>query len=225
MLWRALGYLESGFYIDIGAQHPVNDSVSMAFYEKGWRGVHVEPVRKYAELLAANRPDEAVLKVLISESPGSATFYEVEDTGLSTARRDIALEHMSNGFSVREYQVECMTLDQVFEQIGKREIQWLKIDVEGYEKQVLRGWKLSRIRPWIVVVEATYPNTQIDTFDEWEHLILEKNYVLVYLDGLNRFYLHKSRLELKPAFVYPPNVFDRFTKWSGEKVSDQVKPN
>jgi|SRR5262245_3315890 len=44
ILWRALKHVEKGFYIDIGAQDPVVDSVSLAFYEKGWRGVHVEPV-------------------------------------------------------------------------------------------------------------------------------------------------------------------------------------
>ena len=44
MLWRALGQIEHGFYIDIGAQDPIIDSVSLAFYEHGWRGIHVEPM-------------------------------------------------------------------------------------------------------------------------------------------------------------------------------------
>ena len=45
ILWRALKHVENGFYIDIGAQDPVIDSVSRGFYEKGWRGLHVEPTR------------------------------------------------------------------------------------------------------------------------------------------------------------------------------------
>ena len=44
MLYRALGKVERDFYIDIRAQHPEIDSVSKAFVDKGWRGVHVEPV-------------------------------------------------------------------------------------------------------------------------------------------------------------------------------------
>ena len=44
MLWRALGHVSNGFYIDVGAQHPIIDSVSKAFYEHGWRGVHVEAI-------------------------------------------------------------------------------------------------------------------------------------------------------------------------------------
>ena len=44
MLWRALSHVDCGFYIDIGAHHPTIDSVSLAFYERGWTGIDVEPV-------------------------------------------------------------------------------------------------------------------------------------------------------------------------------------
>jgi len=50
MLWRALKHVEKGFYVDIGAQDPLVDSVSLAFYEHGWRGVNVEPTQQYSEL-------------------------------------------------------------------------------------------------------------------------------------------------------------------------------
>lgn len=60
ILWRALRHVERGFYIDVGAQDPVVDSVSLAFYEKGWRGVHVEPIKKFAKKLRAARPEEEV---------------------------------------------------------------------------------------------------------------------------------------------------------------------
>ncbi|MDT9694257.1 hypothetical protein Q5762_39180, partial [Streptomyces sp. P9(2023)] len=55
MLWRALGHIENGFYVDIGAQHPTIDSVSKAFYERGWSGINVEPVDEYITLLQAER--------------------------------------------------------------------------------------------------------------------------------------------------------------------------
>ena len=51
MLWRAFSHIESGFYIDVGAQHPTIDSVSLAFYERGWTGIDIEPVPEYASLL------------------------------------------------------------------------------------------------------------------------------------------------------------------------------
>jgi hypothetical protein len=61
ILWRAFGKLGPGFYIDIGAQDPVVDSVSLGFYEQGWRGIHVEPNAHYANLMRRHRSDEVVI--------------------------------------------------------------------------------------------------------------------------------------------------------------------
>ena len=55
ILYRALGSIRNGFYIDVGAQHPEIDSVSKAFYDLGWRGVHVEPV-PYLSLIHISEP-------------------------------------------------------------------------------------------------------------------------------------------------------------------------
>lgn len=76
MLWRALGHIKNGFYIDIGAQDPINDSVSKAFYLKGWRGLHVEPATQYVEKLRADRSDEQVLQAAVSSESGEVKFLK-----------------------------------------------------------------------------------------------------------------------------------------------------
>jgi len=85
MLWRALGHVSNGTYVDVGAQHPRIDSVSRAFYERGWRGVHVEPVPAFAQLLREDRPDKTVLQVALGEREGVLELNVFADTGLSTA--------------------------------------------------------------------------------------------------------------------------------------------
>lgn len=67
MLWRALGSVGNGFFIDIGAQHPIKDSVSKIFSEHGWRGIHVEPVPEYANLLREDRPEDIVIQAAVSD--------------------------------------------------------------------------------------------------------------------------------------------------------------
>jgi FkbM family methyltransferase len=146
MLWRALGNVEKGQYIDIGAQDPVVDSVSLMFYERGWRGIHVEPTPAYAELLRRSRPDEIVIQAAVAEINGIMSFYEFPDTGLSTGNPDIAEKHVHNGFTVREIVVPGVTLDEVFSRKSGEEVHWLKIDVEGGEEQVLTGWIRSTLR-------------------------------------------------------------------------------
>jgi len=210
MLWRALKHVESGFYIDIGAQDPIIDSVSRAFYEHGWRGVHVEPTQQYSDKLRLARPDETVLQLAIGNQAGALTFYEFEDTGLSTADPDIARRHQEAGFCCNETLVPVISLDALFERIGVQDIHWLKLDVEGLEKAVLESWKSSSARPWVLVIESTRPLTQEESHDEWEKLLLAKGYRYVYFDGLNRFYISRHHADLVSAFRAPPNIFDGF---------------
>jgi len=209
ILWRALGAIGNGVYMDVGAQHPITDSVSRAFYEKGWRGIHVEPVPSFAELLRRDRPDEIVIEAALASEPGTSRFFEVVGTGLSTADPQIAQHHREQGWPVREITVPTLTLDDIFGLAQDGLIHWLKIDVEGFEREVLLGWRTST-RPWIVVIESTFPNSQVETHEKWENLLLQKGYAPVYRDGLNRYYLSPDHIELAAAFQFGPNFFDGF---------------
>ena len=94
------------------------------------------------------------------------------------------------------------------------DVHFLKIDVEGGTRAVIEGMDFRSVRPWIVLVEATEPQSQVDVSSEWEGLFLANDYRLVYADGLNRFYLANERQELARRFKYPPNVFDDFIRAS-----------
>jgi FkbM family methyltransferase len=210
MLWRALGHIQNGFYIDIGAQHPVIDSVSKAFYEKGWRGIHVEATPAYAKLLREDRPDEIVIEAAVSDQHGSMTFYEIPETGLSTGDSRVAEMHKKKGFTVMEIRVPTITLADIFTLGGDKEINWLKIDVEGMEKQALGGWGDPKKIPCIVVVESTAPNSKIEVSSEWCEKLLSYGYEYTYFDGLSKYYISKEKLELQQNFKIPPNIFDKF---------------
>lgn len=220
MLWRALGHIKKGFYIDIGAQHPVNDSVSKAFYEHGWRGIHVEPVPEFAALLRKDRPDETVLQVALADTEGILELNVIAETGLSTAVDAYAERHkLERGFAPQKLHVPVLTLKSAFSAYSGKEVHWLKIDVEGLEEKVLRGWDSKQLRPWIIVVEATIPNSTELNYSTWDKFLIDANYQFVYFDGLNRFYVANEHAELVKSFSSPPNVFDRF-QLSGLSSSD-----
>lgn len=211
ILWRCLKHVENGFYIDIGAQHPIIDSVSQGFYERGWRGVHVEPNPEYYELLIANRPDEVAVNKAISTSPKSITFYQIKGTGLSTAVHEIAENHEKLGFSHSPIEVKTISLSKLLSTVDKeKQIHWLKIDVEGMEHDVLDSWEDHPARPWIICIESTAPLTQIDLSHLWHEKLTTRGYELSYEDGLNRFYVHQSKNEIRAIISMPPNVFDDF---------------
>jgi FkbM family methyltransferase len=209
MLWRALGHIAGGCYVDVGAQHPRIDSVSRAFYERGWRGVHVEPVPAFADLLRADRPDETVLQVALAEREGTLMLNVFADTGLSTAVTSYALRHEAErGYAVQRLEVPVQTLATAMQPLAGKDVHWLKIDVEGFELQVLQGWDSRVLRPWVMVVEATVPNSPQTDFDSWEPILLAAGYRFVYFDGLNRFYVAAEHAGLAAAFSAPPNIFD-----------------
>jgi len=215
ILWRALKHIDRGFYIDVGAQDPITDSVSLLYYERGWRGVHVEPSPYYAAKLRAARPDEEVIEAAISRKPGVILFFESIGTGLSTCDPALAKKHTDDGFEFRETGASSIALSDVLDRCAGREIHWLKIDVEGFEQEVIDSWLPSNLRPWIVVIESLKPCTYEPTFADWEPRLVGLGYVFVYFDGLNRFYMSEEHPELAGAFGPGPNVFDGFALSGG----------
>ena len=209
LLWRLLHDVERGQYLDIGAQDPVFDSVSLAFYNAGWRGLHVEPTPAYAARLREARPDETVIEAAITCSEGPIEFYEIPETGLSTGKAEIAERHRESGFEKRTILVPCMRLDSLFEKLSG-EPQWMKVDVEGMEAEVLKSWGDHPMRPWVLLIEATFPNTQEHCEHLWIDEVLGRGYREAHFDGLSRYFIHEDHGELAGRLGAPANLFDAF---------------
>jgi len=212
MLWRALKHVKSGFYIDVGAWSPDMDSVTRHFYEHDWSGINVEPNPEFHALYASRRPRDINLKVAVGDRDGSVLINFMSNPGLSTAVNAFALQHEAAGWTINKQEVELTTLRSICSKYIETEqsIHFLKVDVEGLEDAAIRGNDWMAYRPWIVVVEATLPMTQIESYESWEPILLRAGYSFSYADGLNRFYVANEHPELLAAFKYPPNVFDGF---------------
>jgi FkbM family methyltransferase len=221
MLWRALKHIKNGFYIDIGAAWPSEDSVTKAFYDRGWRGINIEPNPVLITRLNLERPDDVNLQLAVGDKPGVLQMSLISGTGLSTLESIIAEKHAKNGYAIEQTEVEIKTLVSICaSQVALNQpIHFLKVDVEGFEEKVLAGHDWGLYRPWIVVVEATLPMSQIQSYESWEHFLLAASYTFAYCDGLNRFYVANEHSELLPAFSYPPNVFDEFIQANQEKTA------
>lgn len=212
VLWRALKHIEHGFYIDVGAWSPDIDSVTRAFYERGWRGINIEPNPVFHKQLEESRESDKNLRLALGDSACELTMNFLGDSGLSTLDASIADKHQQSGWCVNRQEVQVSTLAAVWRDHVPcgQDVHFLKIDVEGFEESVLRGNEWRTNRPWIVVVEATMPMSTIESHEVWEKILLAADYLFAYADGLNRFYVVREQTALLPAFKYPPNVFDDF---------------
>jgi FkbM family methyltransferase len=211
VLFRALKDVAAGFYIDVGAHDPSVDSVTRAFYDRGWRGINLEPSGFWFARLATGRPRDINLNLAASNADGELEFDDIAGTGLSTSNADIGRRHREAGiYPVSKTRVKAETLKAICEANAVTEVHFLKIDVEGTEKAVLEGMDFEKVRPWIVVIEAVDPIHHAPTYDEWEHLLIDAGYEFALFDGLNRFYCDGGRPDLKKRLEAPANVLDDY---------------
>jgi FkbM family methyltransferase len=181
---------EEGFYIDVGAGHPVADNVSMWFYERGWRGIVAEPQPELAQLYSRLRPRDIVHAGLIGREKGEVEFYHVDRLhGFSTTVKKHAEGAKAFGAEFSTLLLPVVTLSELCESRGVTKIDFLKIDVEGAEADVLFGNDWSRVRPKIVVAEAVTPGKGEPAWEEWEPFLLARGYKFRLFDTLNRFYV------------------------------------
>jgi FkbM family methyltransferase len=225
MLWRALKHVQKGFYIDVGAWSPNIDSVTRLFYENNWRGINVEPNPEFHAQYGIKRPEDINLKVAVGDREGCVLINFMSNPGLSTAVDQFAKQHESAGWTIDKQEVSMTTLAAICKQHIKenQDIHFLKVDVEGLEEAALRGNDWTTYRPWIVLVEATLPMTQVESYQEWESILINAGYAFAYADGLNRFYVANQHAELLDSFRYPPNVFDSFVLNSQQEAEAKAQ--
>jgi FkbM family methyltransferase len=210
LLYRAFKNIEHGFYIDVGANDPEIDSVTKAFYDRGWSGINCEPLVSHYEDLKKARLRDINLNCAVGDVDGVFKIWECEIRGWATLSEEVKKKHEAIGLNCKEHQVIQTTLTKICSEHANNEIHFLKIDVEGFEGQVLKGFDLTKFRPWVLVIEAIMPTSQIPNFSSWEPILLKANYHFIYSDGLNRYYLADEQQKLSEFFQFPVNVMDEF---------------
>ena len=216
VLARLFNAQKEGFYVDVGAGHPVNDSVTKYFYDRGWTGLNIEPMQQMYELLCADRPRDINVHAAVSDRNQDVTLFEAPEGNLggSTIEPAVAVEQeKATGETFTPRPVEAITLTALFDRHGVEAIDFLKIDAEGHEAAIILSTDWSVIRPRVLVVEAVEPVAGDPSHGRWEHALLAAGYVCTLFDGLNRFYAQAEDEEALAALSTPANAFDEIEPW------------
>ena len=236
-LWRAFRSLTppatTGHftYVDVGANHPFDLSITASLYQQGWRGLLVEADPYFAGQLRLFRPEDQVAELAASDRGGEITFHRVLGTGLGTLSESEAQAAKSAGFAVEEFRVPTTPLNQILEGfLANRpdsEIHFMSIDVEGAEPLVLAGLDLNKFRPWVICIEAIDAETKEPNHAHWQAQLLENNYLDVAFDGINRWYVATEHSELVTDIATPLNPIDagRYGWVSSDNASVQDLAN
>lgn len=220
VLLRIFGDRDRGFYIDVGAADPRADSVTKLFYDRGWSGVNVEPQLAHIERLKSERVRDVNLHAALSDSPGRMPFFHVPEVpDWSTLSDDMAEWYRTLGKEVEPWEIDVLTLAEVCERYAPDRIDFLKIDVEGHEGQVLSGGDWKRYRPIVIVIEATKP-------ERWDGVLENAGYTEVLFDAVNRFYLANEYAEYAEKLSSPANmVLDEFVPYVFHDQLEQAGAN
>ncbi len=151
---RALLPEEKGTYVEVGAFHPVSISNTYLFYRMGWRGVVVEPVPEVVTLFRRRRPGDVVLECAVSDEEGVRNF-EIMRAGETNRLAGAGAASGEGGTLLRTLEVRCRTLKSILSEHFQegRTIDFMTIDTEGHDLNVLRSNDWARYRPRLLAVE------------------------------------------------------------------------
>ena len=205
------GY-HTGFFVEVGAFHPFDLSVSWPFEQVGWQGILVEPIPEFADRCRKNR--SAIVFECACAAPTSPNEVEISVDGAFSSMTE-GRKGRHEQISDKRITVACRTLDSILQTIGIKKITLLAIDVEGAEFEVLQGVSLREYLPELIFIED-----HMHTLHSHRHLIAN-GYKLIRRTGVNNWYVPNStnhsvsiseRVRLLKKVTLTP-VKHRLKKW------------
>ena len=193
--------IEKGFYVDVGAFDPVEDSVTNYFYERGWSGINIEPNTALYERFVAARPRDINLNCGVAAKKGAMTLRQYNNAKGWSTLSDAMKEQYANKSALvtEDYTdavVEVRTLTDILGDAKIKTIHFMKVDVEGYEYEVLKGNDWKRYRPQVLCIEANH------IIRDWRTLLRKENYTFAFNDGLNDYYVAHEHAQRISDFKY-----------------------
>jgi FkbM family methyltransferase len=219
LLQRCFRDVRNGFYVDVGAHHPTNASITRWFYDQGWSGINVEP-GEGVEALRAERQRDINLAVAVADFEGETAFWvHAANPGTSSLSESVTPAVSERAGEIRPITVTVTTLQSILNRYAhERHIHFLKIDAEGAEDAIVRSTDWTRVRPEVIVIESTEPYTNNRRQESWQEILKNSTYEFAYFDGVNDFWVRRESNHLLRAFSLPVNVLDFFRSYDPEVI-------
>ena len=229
-LLRAFGEQASGFYIDIGAGHPVYDNVSFAFYLRGWRGITVEPNPWLAQLSEAVRPLDVRIQSLVGEKPGERDLLsgrgfprtvdhdrKPRPRRTERIRQALAGDDHAGHDPASAVRATCPGRASTSSRSTSRAPSARCSSAATGGASGPRSWSL----------EALAPVTMAPAWEAWEPLLTGSGYRYAFFDSLNRYYVAEEHAALAERLAAAPASFDGVTPFRQFKpaLDDAAHPD
>lgn len=197
VLQRIFEQKKIGFYVDVGAHHPKRFSNTYLFYRRGWSGINIDAMPGSMSLFKKMRPRDVNLEMGVAEANDSLDYYVFNESALNGFSKELSQERSkgNNPYYVKDViKVKVFPLAQILDDYHQgQEIDFLSVDVEGLDLQVLRSNNWEKYRPKYVLAELL----QSSLYNLWNHevsLFMKKNYYDIYAKQVNTVIFRDQRI-------------------------------
>ncbi len=203
LLWRIISRLQGsapGRYVDIGCNHPWKFSNTAFFYQRGWRGIAIDPNPLFKNLFRTERPEDFFLNCGVgtqSESSSYFTFANHLYNTFSKANADeIARTGLSNLVEIKE--IPIRTINDILSEYNSinPKIDLLSVDCEGMDLEILCQFDFMANRPTYVIVERDKISPPFAENDKIHHLLTNKGYQRISILFKSLIYIDEEIIHL-----------------------------
>ena len=173
-----------GFYIDIGAHHPVRFSNTYLFYRKNWKGVNIDAMPGSMKAFNTFRPRDINIEVPVSDKSEILTYYVFNEPAINGFDKNIAQnissDESNNFFIKSQREIKTMTATEIFDQHVpfEQEIDFITIDVEGFDYKALKSIDLIKYKPKVILIEVLNNESQSFLNNDANDLLHANEYTL-----------------------------------------------
>ena len=168
-----------GFYVDVGAYHPFKYSNTFYFYRKGWSGINIDADDRFFKLFNFFRKRDKNLNMALGLKKKKRLFYIFEDAAFNTFDEKLAKSLLKSGRSklLKKKKLKTLGLEEILDENLKsgQKIDFISIDVEGLDLEVLKSNNWDKYAPRVVLVENLQDQKRIK---EIENFLKKKDYFL-----------------------------------------------
>lgn len=157
ILDRLLNGKASGFYVDVGAHHPVRFSNTNLFYRRGWKGINIDAMPGLMKTFKRRRPRDINIECGVAGQAGKLTYYQFDEPALNTfdfveaVQKNVPPYHLVGTVEIEVERLDTLLTEHLA--VGQ-EIDFMSIDVEGKDEEVLRSNDWDRFRPRYILAET-----------------------------------------------------------------------
>ena len=188
MVNRIFKNQDKGTYIDIGAYHPFKGSLTYTLFKKGWKGTNIDLSKTSIDLFKMARPNDVNICCAISNKTEKKIYFEN-----SPINQQNSLIKKNN--EQREIEIQAYTLDELLISRNIENPDYLNIDTEGNEMDVLEGVNFNKINPKLITIEENNFAKISNSNNEKKNYMYERNYILINTIGVTMFFYQKLLLD------------------------------